>query len=145
MERHTQSALQLARLLESVEPVQRVFYPGLPSHPQFAVAQRLLRAGGGMLAFDVGERHAAEAFLDALTIPPRTASLGSVRTIAVHPPSSTHRQLDDEGLREAGISQGLVRVSVGLEDVSDLAADFERGLSAASATARPTEATPATA
>jgi cystathionine gamma-synthase len=145
MERHSQSALQLARLLEASGPVQRVFYPGLPSHPQFAVAQRVLRAGGGMLAFDIGDRRAAESFLDALTIPPRTASLGSVRTIAVHPPSSTHRQLNEDQLREVGIPQGLVRVSVGLEDVDDLAADFERGLAAAARIGRSTEATPATA
>jgi len=133
MERSTASAQALARLLEARQPLVRsVYYPGLPSHPQFAVAQRVLRAGGGMLAFDLGERDAAAAFIDALTIPPRTASLGSVRTMTVHPPSSTHRQLDEDGLREAGISAGLVRVSVGLEDVEDLAADFERGLAAAS-------------
>jgi cystathionine beta-lyase/cystathionine gamma-synthase len=145
MERHSQSALQLARLLEASRPVERVFYPGLPSHPQFQVAQRVLRAGGGMLAFERGSRNAAETFLDALTIPPRTASLGSVRTIAVHPPSSTHRQLSDAELADIGISQGLVRVSVGLEDADDLAADFECGLAAATSVGRRTEATPATA
>jgi cystathionine beta-lyase/cystathionine gamma-synthase len=125
--------MTLARLLESNDAVRAVYYPGLPSHPQFNVAQRVLRAGGGMLALDLGDRAAAAAFLDALTIPPRTASLGSVRTIAVHPPSSTHRQLDEAALKQAGISAGLVRVSVGLEDVADLAADFERGLAAAAA------------
>lgn len=138
MERSTTTAHALARLLEARRPLVRsVYYPGLPSHPQSAVAQRILRAGGGMLAFDVGDRAAAAAFLDALTIPPRTASLGSVRTMTVHPPSSTHRQLDEQGLREAGISAGLVRVSVGLEDVEDLAADFERGLAAASSVRQP--------
>jgi cystathionine beta-lyase/cystathionine gamma-synthase len=144
MERHVESAMTLARLLEASDSVSAVFYPGLPSHPQFGAAQRVLRAGGGMLAFDLRERAAAEAFLDALTIPPRTASLGSVRTIAVHPPSSTHRQLGEAALRDAGISPGLVRVSVGLEDVTDLASDFERGLSAAAATAN-TPTAPATA
>jgi O-acetylhomoserine (thiol)-lyase len=91
----------------------------------------VLRAGGGMLAFDLGRRERAAAFLDALQIPPRTASLGSVRTIAVHPPSSTHRQLGEAELAAAGILPGLVRVSVGLEDIDDLLADFERGLAAA--------------
>jgi cystathionine beta-lyase/cystathionine gamma-synthase len=91
----------------------------------------VLRAAGGMLAFDLGDRAAASTFLDALTIPPRTASLGSVMTMAVHPPSTTHRQLDAEGLARAGILEGLVRVSVGLEDVDDLITDFERGLAAA--------------
>ena len=133
MERHTQSALLLARMLEAADGVRAVFYPALPSHPQFAVAQRLLSLGGGMLAFDLGERRAAEALLDALRLPPRTASLGSVRTICVHPPSTTHRQLDDQQLAEAGIRPGLLRVSVGLEDAHDLLADFECGLRAARA------------
>jgi cystathionine beta-lyase/cystathionine gamma-synthase len=146
MERSTASAHTLARLLEARQPLVRsVYYPGLPSHPQAAVAQRVLRAGGGMLAFDLGQREAAAAFLDALTIPPRTASLGSVRTMTVHPPSSTHRQLDEQGLRAAGISAGLVRVSVGLEDVEDLAADFERGLAAASSVSQAPEKASATA
>lgn len=135
MDRHCGSALVLARQLEAAEPVAQVWYPGLPSHPQFAVAQRLLRAGGGMLAFDLGGRAAATTFLDALSLPPRTASLGTVRTICVHPPSSTHRQLDPDQLARAGIREGLVRVSVGLEDTEDLVADFERGLAAAAATA----------
>ena len=95
------------------------------------MAQRQLRAGGGMLALDLGERSAAAAFLDALTIPMRTASLGSIQTIAVHPPSSTHRQLNDAELVAAGIPQGLVRISVGLEDVEDLIADVAAGLAAA--------------
>jgi methionine-gamma-lyase len=133
MERHSANALALARFLESQDGVGTVLYPGLASHPQSAVAQRQLRAGGGMLAFDLGERTAASAFLDALRLPPRTASLGSVHTIAVHPPSMTHRQLDVEQLVAAGIQQGLVRVSVGLEDVEDLIADFSIGLAAARA------------
>jgi cystathionine beta-lyase/cystathionine gamma-synthase len=145
MERHGQSALALARLLEAQPQVRAVLYPGLPSHPQFSVAQRVLRSGGGLFAFDLGERASAAAFLDALTIPPRTASLGSVRTICVHPPSSTHRQLDEQALRAAGISAGLVRVSVGLEDGADLAADFERGLAAAASAHVAPATAPATA
>lgn len=131
MERHTATALTLARYLEAQDQVGDVFYPGLASHPQALVAQRQLRAGGGMLAFDLLERSAAAAFLDALRIPPRTASLGAVQTIAVHPPSTTHRQLDDMELAAAGIRPGLVRVSVGLEDAEDLIADLAAGLAAA--------------
>jgi cystathionine beta-lyase/cystathionine gamma-synthase len=131
MDRHSANAMALARHLEAARPVRAMYYPGLPSHPQFEVAQRQLRAGGGMLAFDVGDRRAAGALLDALTIPPRTASLGSVSTMAVHPPSTTHRQLDADALQRAGIAEGLVRVSVGLEDVEDLIDDFDRGLAAA--------------
>lgn len=131
MDRHSQTALVLARYLEAQEGVKAVFYPGLPSHPQAHVAQRLLRAGGGMLALDLGQRDAASAFLDALRLPPRTASLGAVQTIAVHPPSTTHRQFDDAELAASGIPPGLVRVSVGLEDAEDLIADVAAGLAAA--------------
>ncbi len=131
MERHCASALALARYLEGQEHVERVLYPGLPSHPQGAVAQRQLLAGGGMLAFDLGGREAASAFIDALSLPERTASLGSIKTICVHPPSTSHRQLDEAALKAAGIPAGLVRVSVGLEDVEDLIADFAVGLAAA--------------
>jgi cystathionine beta-lyase/cystathionine gamma-synthase len=140
MERHSQTALALARHIEASGVARRTWYPGLPSHPQYEVAQRQLRAGGGMLAFDIGERRAAEALLDALTLPPRTASLGSVRTIAVHPASTTHRQLDDAALAVAGIPPGLVRVSVGLEDADDLLADFDKALNAARAALAPTTA-----
>ena len=131
MERHCETALAIARYLESSDGVRFVRYPGLAGHPQAAVAQRQLRAGGGMLALDLGERTAAAAFLDALTIPIRTASLGSIQTIAVHPPSSTHRQLSDAELESAGIPQGLVRISVGLEDAEDLIGDVAAGLAAA--------------
>jgi cystathionine beta-lyase/cystathionine gamma-synthase len=131
MERHAQTALALARLIEQSGQAAAVWYPSLPSHPQYAVAQRMLRTGGGMLAFDVGDSAVAQALLDALTLPPRTASLGSVRTIAVHPPSTTHRQLEKAALAAAGIREGLVRVSVGLEDADDLLADFSHALAAA--------------
>jgi methionine-gamma-lyase len=131
MDRHSSSALELARMLEESDVPRRVFYPGLPSHPQHELARRELRTGGGMLALDLGERGAAAAFLDALKIPQRTASLGSVFTIAIHPPSTSHRQLDDAALSAAGIPPGLVRVSVGLEDVEDLIADVAAGLRAA--------------
>ena len=130
MDRHCATALALARELERHETVARVFYPGLASHPQAAVAQRELRAGGGMVALDVGSRETAARFIDALSLPERTASLGATKTIAVHPPSTSHRQLDDRELAEAGIAPGLVRVSVGLEDVEDLIADFAGALTA---------------
>jgi cystathionine beta-lyase/cystathionine gamma-synthase len=130
MDRHSASALALARSLEAHPAVRQVTYPGLPSHPQAVVAQRRLRSGGGMLAFDLGSRAAAAAFIDALRIPPVTATLGSVVTYAVHPPTATHRQLDEEQLLAAGIPPGLVRVSVGLEDVDDLLADVDEALRA---------------
>lgn len=131
MDRHASNALALARLVELDRRVMRVTYPGLPSHPQAAVARRQLRNGGGLLALDLGDRASAARFLDGLSIPPRTASLGSIQTIAVHPASTTHRQLDDGELAAAGIAPGLVRVSVGLEDVEDLKEDILGALGAA--------------
>lgn len=87
-----------------------------------------------MLAFEVaGGKAAGEAVIDTLTIPERTASLGSVFTIVTHPPSTTHRQLDETALTAAGIRPGLLRCSVGLEDLDDLVADFRRALDAAAA------------
>jgi methionine-gamma-lyase len=128
MDRHCENALGLARHLESQK--LEVYYPGLASHPQAEVAQRQLRAGGGMLAIDLGSRAAASALVDALRLPERTASLGSIKTMAVHPPSTSHRQLDAAALAAAGIREGLVRVSVGLEDVEDLIADFSTAMAA---------------
>ena len=140
MERHSATAAALAAWLERQEGVTRVYHPSLASHPQHAVADRILRAGGGMLAFELaGGRAAGEAFIDALTIPELTASLGSVFTMVVHPPSTTHRQLDEAALAASGITAGLLRCSVGLEDLDDLVADFEAGLAAAGA-ATPTSA-----
>ncbi len=132
MERHSATAAALAGWLETQPGVTRVWHPSLPSHPQHEIASRELARGGGMLAFDLaGGRAAGEAFIDTLTIPERTASLGSVFTIVAHPPSTTHRQLDDVALEAAGITAGLLRCSVGLEDLDDLVADFDRALGAA--------------
>jgi methionine-gamma-lyase len=131
MDRHSATALALARQLEDAPGVSGVVYPGLPSHPQSETAQRELRRGGGMLAMELPSRTAAAAFIDNLTIPPVTATLGSVVTYAVHPPTATHRQLSAEQLTETGIPQGLVRISVGLEDADDLLADMAAALVAA--------------
>jgi cystathionine beta-lyase/cystathionine gamma-synthase len=131
MDRHTRNALALAHALAGHPRVRAVVHPGLASHPQASVAGRQLRSGGGLLTLDLGARDVAARFIDALRIPPRTASLGSTFTLAVHPPSNTHRQMSDEELAAAGIGPGLVRVSVGLEDADDLVADFLAALEAA--------------
>jgi cystathionine beta-lyase/cystathionine gamma-synthase len=149
MERHAATATLLAELLEGAPGVERVWYPARPSHPQHAVAARQLAGGGGMLAVELaGGAPAGRAFCDALRIPERTASLGSIHTIVVHPPSTTHRQLTPPQLADAGIAPGLLRVSVGLEDAADLRADLEGGLAAARVAAHTVPAhasTPATA
>jgi methionine-gamma-lyase len=138
LERESATAALLAAWLERQDGVERVYHPSLASHPQHSVAKRDLALGGGMLAFELdGGRAAGEAFIDALEIPELTASLGSVFTIVSHPPSTTHRQLDDVALAESGISPGLLRCSLGLEDADDLIADFERALAAARRAAAP--------
>jgi methionine-gamma-lyase len=137
MERHSATAAALAAWLEDQPQVSRVWHPSLASHPQHALAAEELARGGGMLAFEVaGGKAAGEAVIDTLTIPERTASLGSVFTIVTHPPSTTHRQLDAAELAAAGITPGLLRCSVGLEDLDDLVADFRRALDGAGAAAR---------
>jgi methionine-gamma-lyase len=130
-ERHARTAAALADWLERQPGVRAVLYPGLASHPQHAVAIRQFRAGvaGGMLAFEVeGGRAAGRAVIKALQLPELTASLGSVHTMVVHPPSTSHRQFSEPELIEAGITPGLLRVSVGLEDLEDLQADFAAAL-----------------
>jgi len=130
-ERHAATAAALAGWLERQEGVRSVLYPGLPSHPQHAVATRQFRPGvaGGMLAFEVeGGRGAGRAVIDAMRLPELTASLGSVHTMVVHPPSTSQRQSSEAELLEAGITPGLLRVSVGLEDLEDLQADFAEAL-----------------
>ena len=141
MERHVSNAAALAAWLERQDGVQRVLYPGLPSHPQHDVAVRQFRDGvaGGMLAFEVeGGREAGQAIIDSMALPELTASLGSVHTFVVHPPSTSQRQLTDDELVTSGISPGLLRVSVGLEDLEDLQADFAAALEVARGAGRPT-------
>ena len=139
-ERHARTAAALAAWLERQDGVQRVLYPGLSSHPQHDVAMRQFRPGaaGGMLAVEVaGGRAAGRAIIDAMTLTELTASLGSVHTMVVHPPSTSQRQMTEDELAEAGITPGLLRVSVGLEDLEDLQADFAAALKAAIQAARP--------
>ena len=127
MERHASNALAVACALEGRPTIRRVLYPGLLSHPQHELAARELRDGlmGGMLAIDLeGGRSAGERFLDRLRVAVHATSLGSVETLCSHPASSSHRQLSEEELAAAGLTPGLVRVSVGLEDADDLVEDL---------------------
>jgi methionine-gamma-lyase len=127
MARHSDNALAVAASLEGAPGVEAVRYPGLASHPQHALAGRTLREGmaGGMLALEVsGGRSAGERFLDLLQVAVHATSLGSVETLCSHPASSSHRQLGDTELADAGLSPGMIRVSIGLEDPEDLIADL---------------------
>ena len=136
MERHSATALTVAGALTGAPGIERVRYPGLPSHPQHDLAKRVLRGGmaGGMLAIELsGGRPAGERFLEGLRVAVHATSLGSVETLCSHPASSSHRQLGEAELATAGLSPGMVRVSIGLEDAEDLVADL---LSAAAASGR---------
>jgi len=130
MERHSANAHALAEFLEHHENVERVHYPGLGLHPQHDVAKRELSRGcGGMLAFEVrGGVDAAVRACDALELAWVGTSLGGIKTLVGHAASTTHRQMDPEARRAAGIGDGLIRVSVGLEDAEDIVADFEQAL-----------------
>src|SRR5438874_4742139 len=129
---HAQSAaaLELARWFERHPAVARVHYPGLESHPQHALAKRQQRAAGSVLSFEVkGGRAAAWRVIDRTRLVSITANLGDVKTTIIHPSSTTHGRISPEARAAAGISEGLVRIAVGLEAVGDLKADLERGLS----------------
>ncbi len=130
MDRHSATAAALAAFLEEHSKVERVHYPGLASHPDHAVATRILPRGcGGMLAVEVvGGVEGGRAFCDALELAWVATSLGGTHTLVGHAASTTHRQYPPEARRAAGIADGLVRVSVGLEDADDLIDDVGRAL-----------------
>ena len=130
------AALELARWLERHPSIARVHYPGLESHPQHALARRQQKAGGAVLSFEVkgGPQHAKAAawrVIDATRLISITANLGDVKTTITHPASTTHGRISAEARAAAGVTEGLVRLAVGLEALTDLKADLERGLSAA--------------
>jgi O-succinylhomoserine sulfhydrylase len=129
MQAHSAHALELATWLEAHAGVARVFYPGLPSHPQHALAMRQQRSGGGIVAFEVaGGKEAAWQVIDATRIMSITANLGDTRTTITHPASTTHSRMTPEQRAAAGIGDGLIRIAVGLEHPGDLIADLDRGL-----------------
>jgi cystathionine beta-lyase/cystathionine gamma-synthase len=132
MRAHGANARRLADLLDAHPKVARVHWPGLPSHPTAQLAAKLLDGDPGMLSFDLeGGRAAGRRFIEATRVAKLAASLGSTETLVSHPASTTHRQLSPEALAAAGIGEGMVRVSVGLEDADDLADDFTRALEVA--------------
>jgi O-succinylhomoserine sulfhydrylase len=123
------AALELARWLEGQRAVTRVFYPGLASHPQHVLAARQQSAGGTVLSFEVkGGRDAAWKVIDSTRLISITANLGDVKTTITHPATTTHGRISPEARAAAGISDGLVRIAVGLEAVADLQDDLSRGL-----------------
>ncbi|MBB5235810.1 trans-sulfuration enzyme family protein [Deinococcus budaensis] len=123
MEAHCQGAAALAAALQGHPAVRALHYPGLPTHPGHAVAARQMRAYGGLLSLDLGSRAAAFAFLDGLRLFTQAVSLGDVESLSCHPASTTHHLLGEETLARQGVTPGLVRLSVGIEDAEDLIRD----------------------
>ncbi len=129
MERHCQNALALAEFLEQQPEVNWVKYPFLSSHPQYELAKKQMRTGGGLLTFELrGGLVRAKKFLDALQMLSLTANLGDTRTIATHPASTTHSKLSAEEQAAVGITLGLIRISVGLEHMADIRADIQQAI-----------------
>jgi O-succinylhomoserine sulfhydrylase len=129
MQAHCANALALAEWLERQPQVERVYYPGLSSHPQHALAQRQQRGYGGLLSFEIkGGRDAAWRVIDNTRLISITANLGDTKTTITHPATTTHGRLTPEARAAAGIRDNLVRVAVGLENIDDLKADLTRGL-----------------
>ena len=130
LERHCDNALKVAEFLENHPQVNKVKYPFLKSHPQYAIAQKQMKLGGNIVAFEIkGGIEAGRAFLDKIKLCSLSPNLGDTRTIVTHPASTTHSKLSVEERLAVSITDGLVRVSVGLETVADVIADLEQALS----------------
>jgi O-acetylhomoserine (thiol)-lyase len=131
-QRHAENTLALAKWLEKHDGVERVNYPGLENSPYHNLAKRYLtRGAGGVLTFNIrGGGEAANAFISALKLTSHLANVGDAKTLAIHPAATTHQQLSEAEQLSAGVAPGLVRVSVGLEHIEDIKADFEQAFEA---------------
>jgi len=131
MEAHSANALELARWLEKQPVVEKVYYPGLPSHPQHHLALRQQRTGGGIVSFTVkGGKQAAWKVVDATRMISITANLGDVKSTITHPASTTHGRISQEARDAAGVVDGLLRIAVGLEALEDIKSDIAHGVNA---------------
>ena len=129
VDRHCENALKLAEFLESHEKINFVKYPFLKSHPQYTVAKKQMKLGGNIVAFEIkGGIEAGRRFLNNIKLASLSANLGDTRTIVTHPASTTHSKLAEEDRLEVGITDGLVRVSVGLEHIEDIFNDLDQAL-----------------
>ncbi|NBC29023.1 MAG: O-succinylhomoserine sulfhydrylase [Spirochaetes bacterium] len=129
MERHCANALRVAEFLADHSAVNYVRYPHHPSHPQYELAKKQMRAGGGIVTFEVkGGAQAGSAFLDGLQMISRSSNLGDTRSIATHPATTTHSKLTEEERQAVGITPGLIRISCGLEHIDDILTDLDEAL-----------------
>jgi len=130
MDAHSAHAMEIARWLETQPNVSRVYYPGLPSHPQYELAKRQQKTGGGIVTFEVkGGRKAAWRVIDSTKLISITANLGDAKSTLTHPATTTHGRISQEARDAAGITEGLLRIATGLESTRDIKADLARGLS----------------
>ena len=128
MEAHSANALQVARWLEAQPNVARVHYPGLSSHPQHELAKRQQKTGGGIVSFELKNgREAAWRVIDSVRMISITANLGDVKSTLTHPATTTHARISQESRDAAGITEGLLRIAVGLEAVKDITAESREG------------------
>ena len=129
MERHAANALKIAQALQNHAAIESLKYPYLPSHPQYAIAKKQMKNGGGIVCFNLkGGLESGRTFLNSLQMLSLTANLGDTRSIASHPASTTHAKLSEEERLATGITPGLIRISVGLEHVDDILADILQAL-----------------
>jgi cystathionine gamma-lyase/cystathionine beta-lyase/cystathionine gamma-lyase/homocysteine desulfhydrase len=128
MERHESNGRAVARWLSKQKALEKVNYPGLPSHPEHELAKRQMKGFGAMISFDLGSYEKASAFLARVRLCSLGESLGGVETLISHPASMTHASIPEEERDRLGVTPGLVRISVGLEDIEDLIADLEQAL-----------------
>lgn len=131
VEKEQANALDLGKSLEAHSRIRHIWYPGLPSHPQYELASRQMKGGGTVVTFEIdGGRDEAFRVLNALELIDISNNLGDAKSMVTHPATTTHRRIGPEARAQIGITDGVIRLSVGLEDVDDLAADLERGLAA---------------
>jgi cystathionine beta-lyase/cystathionine gamma-synthase len=128
MKQHCENAMAVAEWLDQQSAITKVFYPGLPSHPQHELAKKQMRGFGGMISFELGSLNAARAFLKRVRLCSLAESLGGVETIITHPATMTHAAIPPEQRQKIGVTDGLVRISVGIEDVDDIIADLKQAL-----------------
>jgi cystathionine beta-lyase/cystathionine gamma-synthase len=128
MQQHNANGLALAQFLDGHKKVKRVYYPGLPSHPQYELAKRQMRGFGGMLAFELGSLEAARTVLNSVRLHALAESLGGVETLISHPATMTHASVPADRRTALGITDGLVRISAGIEDIDDLKEDLAQAL-----------------
>lgn len=129
VEKHSENALKVAQFLEGHPAVSSVKYPFLPSHPQYEIAKKQMKLGGNIIAFELqGGKEAGRKFIDSIQLFSISANLGDTRTIVTHPATSTHSKLNTEELKEANLTEGLIRISIGLEHIHDIIQELTKNL-----------------